>query len=181
MRYRRADVAGGTYFFTVNLAERKRDLLVDYIDDLRSVMKKVKATHPFHIDAMVVLPDHLHAMWTLPRCDADYPMRWALIKAGFSRRLPKDERRNRSRITKGERGIWQRRYWEHLIQDEQDFARHADYIHYNPVRHGYVQRVVDWPYSTFHREVGRGIYTADWGDGPESHMQTGERAELEAD
>ena len=120
MRYRRADVAGGTYFFTVNLAERKRTLLVDFIDDLRAVMKKVKKSHPFHIDAMVVLPDHLHAMWTLPVNDANYPMRWSLIKAGFSRRLPKDERRNPSRVAKGERGIWQRRYWEHLIRDVTD-------------------------------------------------------------
>lgn len=105
MRYRRADVRGGTYFFTVNLAERRRTLLVDHIDALRTVMQKVKTMHPFHIDAMVVLPDHLHTVWTLPEGDADYPVRRALIKAGFSRCLPKDERRNRSRIAKGERGI----------------------------------------------------------------------------
>lgn len=110
MRYRRAKTPGGTYFFTVNLAERKRTLLVDHIDDLRAVVKKVQTAHPFHIDAMVVLPDHLHAMWTLPEGDADYPMRWSLIKAGFSRRIPNGERRNPSRMAKGERGIWQRRY-----------------------------------------------------------------------
>ncbi|MCI5147045.1 MAG: transposase, partial [Candidatus Electrothrix sp. AR3] len=105
MRYRRAKVPGGTYFFTVNLAERKRTLLVDHIDDLRNAVCKVLTDHQFRIDAMVVLPDHLHAVWTLPEGDADYPMRWALIKAGFSRCIPADERRSKSRIAKGERGI----------------------------------------------------------------------------
>jgi len=165
MHYRRADVAGGTYFFTVNLAERKRTLLVDHVDVLWVVIQKVKATHSFHIDAMVILSDHLHALWTLPGTDADYPTRWALIKAGFSRCLPQDERRNSSRIAKGERGIWQRRYWEHLIRDESDYSNHVDYIHYNPVKHGHVKRVAEWPYSTFHRYVARGIYPPDWGGG----------------
>lgn len=154
---------GGTYFFTVNLAERKRSLLVDYIEVLRASIRKVKAAHPFHIDAMVVLPDHLHALWTLPEGDTNYPMRWTLIKAGFSRCIPKGERCSVSRQMKGERGIWQRRYWEHLIRDDLDFARHADYIHYNPVKHGYVRCVSDWPYSTFHRYVEGGIYSKDWG------------------
>lgn len=117
MRYRRAQVAGGTYFFTVNLAERELTLLVDHVDVLRKVIRKVKSAHPFHIDGMVVLPDHLHALWTLPPGDNDYPMRWMLIKTGFSRRIPKGEPCSNSRITKGERGIWQRRYWEHLIRD----------------------------------------------------------------
>jgi putative transposase len=162
MRYRRTDVTGGTYFFTVNLAERKRTLLVDHIDALRTVMKKVKAMHPFSIDAMAILPDHLHAVWTLPEGDADYPVRWALIKAGFSRHLSKDERRNPSRIAKGERGIWQRRYWEHLIRDERDYARHVDYVHYNPVKHGLVKCVKDWPHSTFHRYVKEGAYAENW-------------------
>ena len=174
MRYRRADVTGGTYFFTVNLAERKRSLLVDHIDVLRMVMQKVKSMHAFHIDAMVILPDHLHALWTLPVGDCDYPTRWMLIKTGFSRQIPKGERRSASRQAKGERGIWQRRYWEHLIRDEQDFARHVDYIHYNPVKHGYVKRVADWPYSTFHREVERGVYQLDWAGGPESDLEAGE-------
>ena len=172
MRYRRAKTPGGTYFFTVNLAERKRTLLVDYIDDLRTVVKKVQTAHPFHIDAMVVLPDYLHAMWTLAEGDADYPMRWSLIKAGFSRRIPNGERRNPSRMAKGERGIWQRRYWEHLIRDDRDFERHADYIHDNPVKHGYVPRIRDWPYSSFHRYVRNGMYREDWGGGGDS-AQTG--------
>jgi putative transposase len=176
MRYRRADVAGGTYFFTVNLAERKRTLLVEHVDMLRAMIQKVKAMHPFRIDAMVILPDHLHALWTLPVGDRDYPTRWMLIKAGFSRQLPKDERRSESRQAKGERGIWQRRYWEHLIRDERDYARHADYIHYNPVKHGYVQRVADWPYSTFHRELKRGTYPLGWAGRPEADLNAGEPA-----
>ncbi len=175
MRYRRADLAGGTYFFTVNLAERKRTLLVDYIDILRKVMKKVKTAHPFRIDAMVVLPDHLHAVWTLPEDDADYSTRWALIKAGFSRSLPRDERRNPSRIVKGERGIWQRRFWEHLIRGERDYARHVDYIHYNPVKHGFVSRVTDWSHSTFQRAVVRGDYPPDWAAEPDLDLKAGER------
>lgn len=175
MRYRRADVAGGTYFFTVNLAERKRTLLVDHIDILRSVMEKVKKAHPFRIEAMVILPDHLHAIWTLPDGDVDYPLRWSLIKAGFSRHLPKTERRNLSRIAKGERGIWQRRYWEHMIRDERDYTRHMDYIHYNPVKHGYVHRVTDWPYSTFHRAVAYGLYSQNWAGESDCYLETGER------
>jgi putative transposase len=138
-------------------------------------MRTVKSRHPFHIDALVVLPDHLHAIWTLPEGDADYPKRWALIKAAFSRHLPKDERRNPSRIAKDERGIWQRRYWEHLIRDDRDYARHVDYIHYNPVKHAYVTRVADWPHSTFHRHVGRGLYPPDWGGASDSEFKAGER------
>lgn len=163
MRYRRADVAGGTYFFTVNLAERSRTLLLDRVDVLRTVIQEVKRRHPFQIGAMVILPDHLHALWTLPEDDGDYPTRWMLIKAGFSRRIAPGERRNVSRISKGERGIWQRRYWEHLIQDEQDYARHVDYIHYNPVKHGHVQRASDWSYSSIHQHIAAGFINEDWG------------------
>lgn len=163
MRYRRANVEGGTYFFTMNLAERHRRLLLDHVDILRSAVKTVKQRHPFHIDAFVVLPDHLHAIWTLPGHDADFSTRWMLIKAGFSRHIAKDEHRNASRISKGERGIWQRRYWEHLIRDEGDFERHVDYIHYNPVKHGYVNRAAEWPYSSIHRYIKTGIIASDWG------------------
>jgi putative transposase len=120
MLYQRADATGGTWFFTVNLAERKRTLLVDYVDMPRKVMRKVKSAHPFHIDAMVILPDHLHSLWTLPADDCDYPMRWMLIKAGFSRQVPKGERCSASHITRCERGIWQWRYWEHLIRGDRD-------------------------------------------------------------
>jgi len=175
MRYRRANVAGGTYFFTVNLAERKRTLLVDHVDLLRAVIEKIKAAHRFKIDAMVILPDHLHAVWTLPMGDCDYATRWMLIKAGFSRDLAKDERRNKSRVAKGERGVWQRRYWEHVIRDDRDYSRHVDYVHYNPVKHGYVERVGDWPHSTFHRYVARGIYPPNWAGVHESELEAGER------
>ncbi len=165
MYYRRASIAGGTYFFTLNLAERHRTLLTDHVEVLRNVVRSVKRRHPFHIDAMVILPDHLHALLTLPATDTDYPTRWALIKAGFSRNLAKTERRSPSRIGKGERGIWQRRYWEHTIRDELDYARHVDYIHFNPVKHGYARSAADWPYSSIHRYVAAGRLTRDWGVG----------------
>ena len=112
---------------------------------------------------MVVLPDHLHAIWTLPPDDADFPLRWRLIKTWFSRNLPRGEHRRSSRVDKSERGIWQRWYWEHLVRDETDFARHVDYIHWNPVKHVHVARVKDWPYSTFHRFVRDGVLADDWG------------------
>ncbi|MGH8656490.1 MAG: REP-associated tyrosine transposase [Gammaproteobacteria bacterium] len=163
MRYRRSNIGGGTYFSTVNLAERSRRLLVDHIDLLRDALRIVKQRHLFHIDAMVVLPDHLHAIWTLPPGDVDYSTRWMLIKAGFSRRLPNGERINASRRSKGERGVWQRRYWEHTVRDEEDFRRHVDYVHYNPVKHGYVTRPSGWPHSSIHRYIGSGILPPAWG------------------
>ncbi|MEW6689402.1 MAG: transposase [Pseudomonadota bacterium] len=168
MRYRRAEVSGASYFFTVNLADRSQALLVDHADVLRTVIREVQSRHPFRIDAMVVLPDHLHAIWTLPENDRDFSTRWMLIKAGFSRRLPVSEERNRSRMTKGERGIWQRRFWEHLLRDEKDYERHLDYIHYNPVKHGYVKRPVDWPHSSIHQFIARGIMGLDWAAGNQS-------------
>ena len=163
MQYRRARFAGGTSFFTVNLAERHRSLLVDSIEILRKVVATVKERHPFTIDAMVILPEHLHALWTLPPGDVDYPRRWMLIKTGFSRQIPQGKGRSASRASKGERGIWQRRYWEHCIRDEADFARHVDYIHFNPVKHGHVARAVDWPYSSIHRYIKAGLIDSDWG------------------
>lgn len=174
MRYRRARAPGASYFFTVNLAVRSQDLLVAHVDVLREVMHRVKTRHPFVIEAMVVLPDHLHALWTLPAGDADFATRWSLIKAEFSRRLPKDERINPSRAAKGERGIWQRRYWEHLIRDEEDFARHVDYIHWNPCKHGHAPNPGAWPYSSFHRYVAHGILPADWAMAGEIEVNGGE-------
>jgi len=165
MQYRRSQVEGGTYFFTVNLAERDSSLLVDYIELLRTVVGRVKERHPFIIDAMVILPEHMHAVWTLPPGEANYSKLWMLIKAGFSRNIPQGEYRNKSRLSKGERGIWQRRYWEHLIQDEEDFERHVDYIHFNPVKHGYVTYAADWPYSSIHRYIKAGLVAPDWGVG----------------
>jgi len=163
MRYRRADCPGGSYFFTVNLAERQRTLLIDEISSLRSVFREVKNRHPFYINAMVVLPDHLHAIWTLPEGDSNFAQRWGLIKAGFSKCIAKHERINVSRQQKGERGIWQRRYWEHLIRDERDYSNHIDYIHHNPVKHGYVSRAVDWPHSSIHRYIKDEVIPATWG------------------
>jgi len=169
--YRRPNVPGATFFFTVNLAQRhKSQLLVENIDLLREMFRDVKARHPFFIDAIVVLPEHLHTIWTLPKGDADFKTRWSLIKAGFSRHIPIGERRSESRVKRCERGIWQRRYWEHMIRDEQDFERHVDYIHWNPVKHGWVKRVADWPHSSFHAYVRRGIYRVDWACGPEIEM-----------
>ncbi|AYC34512.1 transposase [Pseudomonas cavernae] len=165
MRYRRAFVPGGTFFFTVNLADRSQTLLTDHIDALRASIRHVRSLHPFGIPAMVVLPDHLHALWQLPENDCDYPLRWSLIKAGFSRAIGHSETVTLSRRLKRERGIWQRRYWEHQIRDEQDLARHIDYIHGNPLKHGYVSRAVDWPYSSIHRYVREGMVTPDWAGG----------------
>ncbi|WP_439844601.1 REP-associated tyrosine transposase, partial [Aeromonas veronii] len=138
------------------------DLLIRHIDLLREVIRHVKQHHPFEIIAMVVMPDHLHTIWQLPPDDSDYPLRWSLIKAGFSRKLAKTERIRESRVRKRERGIWQRHYWEHLIRDEQDYRHHMDYVHINPLKHGHVTRVADWPYSTFHRYVASGVYPLDW-------------------
>ena len=163
MQYRRTWVPGGTYFFTVNLANRSQTLLVDYVEILREAFRKVKCQHPFQIDAIVILPDHLHTLWTLPPEDADYATRWMLIKGGFSRLLPKGEWRNQSRRARQERGIWQRRYWEHLIRDDRDFEGKINYIHYNPVKHGYVSRPADWPFSSIHQYIREGLLPPDWG------------------
>ncbi len=163
MRYRRVKVCGGCYFFTVNLADRRQSILVDEIDLLRDVINTVKRRHRFHLDAMAILPDHLQMMMTLPVNDDQYAVRMSLIKAGFSRCLPKKESIHSSRQLKGERGIWQRRYWEHLIRDDFDYEQHVNYIHYNPVKHGYVNKAVDWPYSTIHDFIDKGILSIDWG------------------
>ena len=163
--YRRNFVPGATYFFTVALADRRLALLTDHIDALRAGFREIRLRHPFAIEAIVVLPDHLHAIWTLPEGDRDFSTRWSLIKADFSRALPRDEPVSHSRRRKRERGIWQRRYWEHTIRDDDDFARHFDYIHFNPVKHGYVENVADWPYSSFHHMVRSGFYPPDWAIG----------------
>jgi putative transposase len=176
--YRRNFTAGGSFFFTANLAERRLRLLTDHIDELRTAFRETRRHHPFTIDAMVVLPNHLHAIWTMPEGDADFARRWRLIKSAFSRRLPTGEQISDSRAAKGERGIWQRRYWEHAIRDENDFARHIDYIHINPVKHGLVTRVRDWPFSSFHRMVKLGVYPEDWaGDVSDHDKAFGERSQ----
>jgi len=174
--YRRNFVPGGSYFFTVNLFDRRSRLLTEKIELLREACRYARERHPFSIEASVVLPDHLHAVWTMPEGDADYALRWRLIKSVFSRGLTPSEPVTNSRSNKGERGIWQRRYWEHTLRDENDFAKHVDYIHFNPVKHGHVTRVADWPYSSFHRFVRQGIYPADWaGDAKQDGSRFGER------
>ena len=172
--YRRACNAGATYFFTVNLADRTSALLTQCIDELRDAVRHVQLRHPFAIDAMVVLPEHLHAVWTLPPNDADHSLRWRLIKTRFSNAMPHGERRCASRIAKGERGVWQRRYWEHLIRNDDDFGRHVDYVHFNPVKHGYVSHAIDWPHSSVHRCVADGRLPADWGGGADGRAGFGE-------
>ncbi len=161
-RYKRNYVEGGTYFFTLNLLERHKTLLIDYIDALRESVASVKRKRPFYIDAWVVLPDHLHAVWTLPEGDADYSSRWREIKKSFSKNIPPGEYLSPVRLKKGERGIWQRRFWVHTILSDEDYRHHIDYIHLNPLKHGLVKRVRDWPYSSFHRAVKMNLYANDW-------------------
>jgi putative transposase len=161
-QYIRAFVPGGTFFFTVALLERHRKLLTEHIDALRSVFMAARKRRPFALEAIVILPDHLHCLWTLPSGDADFSARWHDIKARFAARIPEGERLSPQRLKKGERGIWQRRFWEHVIRDERDYERHVDYIHYNPVKHGHVTKVADWPHSSFHKFVQRGIYNSGW-------------------
>jgi len=173
--YRRNRVPGGTYFFTVNLLDRRSHLLVMHIERLRVAVRKVRAKSPFHIDAWVVLPDHLHCLWTLPVNDADFSGRWRAIKIAFSKSLPPTEHRSAVRILRGERGIWQRRFWEHTIRDDRDYAVHMDYIHFNPVKHGLVHCVADWPLSSFHRCVASGLYPSDWLGNAVEPAEPGER------
>ena len=175
--YHRNRVPGGSYFFTVNLLDRRERLLVEHIDAFRESVRKVRAQRPFHIDAWVVLPDHTHCVWTLPPGDGDYSSRWKAIKIAFAKTLPRIERLSAVQERKGERGIWQRRFWEHTIRDDRDYAAHVDYVHINPYKHGLVQRVADWPYSSFHRYVAEGIYPSDWAGDAATTLKTGERDE----
>lgn len=167
--FRRVRVPGGTYFFTL-ATWRRQSLLThpDAVAALREAFRDVRGVHPFETVALVMLPDHLHAIWTLPPNDADYARRWAMIKRQISRRTAHLVRRatTASMVRRRETGVWQRRYWEHLIRDDTDLRRHLDYVHFNPVKHGYARRVGDWPYSTFHRYVADGRLPADWAADP---------------
>ncbi len=168
MRYRRAKVDGGTFFFTLVTHERRALFGVpDNLALLRQALRTVRQRHPFRIDAIVVLPDHLHCIWTLPEGDHDFPKRWRLIKSQFSRGCkPKYKPLpSRARVRKQEQAIWQRRFWEHQIRDEADFVGHVEYIHYNPVKHGLATSPREWRYSSFHRFVREGLYPAAWGAG----------------
>lgn len=158
--YRRIRVPGATYFFTV-VTYRRHPILAspEAMQTLRASLAVVRRALPFVIDAWVVLPDHMHAIWTLPEGDADYSRRWGRIKAEFTRRYRNE---HASSIGRGAR-LWQPRFWEHMIRNDHDRTVHADYLHFNPVKHGLTSRVSDWPYSTFHRCVRDGIYAPDWG------------------
>jgi putative transposase len=176
VRYRRNFVAGGTYFFTATLVDRKSSALVNHIEALRAAFRATRRAHPFAIDAVVVLPDHLHVLMTLPTGDADYPNRWRLIKRRFTDAVVKAGA-SIARHPNGELALWQRRFWGHTILDDGDFERHVDYIHFNPVKHGLVARVRDWPYSSFHRYVRRGLLPEDWaGDLSQDRASFGERS-----
>jgi putative transposase len=176
--YVRAWTAGATFFFTLSLQDRSARFLIDHVSELRACVADVKARHPFDIDAIVVLPEHLHALWTLPADDADFATRWMLLKHSFTRRLAAsgalDGASATRRGAKGERSLWQRRFWEHQIRDDDDFARHVDYIHFNPVKHGWVMRARDWPYSSLHRFVREGKIGPDWGISAAIEGQFGE-------
>ncbi len=171
--YRRFFVAGGTYFFTVVTYRRRR--LFEHRKPrqiLGATIRECRAMWPFAVDALVLLPDHLHAIWSLPSGDSNYPARWSFIKKTFTQNYLADGGHDR-RVSDGRhlerrRGIWQPRYWEHTIEDEDDFMRHLDYTHYNPVKHGLVSCPADWGPSTFHRWVKAGVYPPDWacGDHP---------------
>ena len=178
--YRRAAVPGGTYFFTV-CTHRRKPLLTDpqCIAALREAIRTTRQEQPFTILAWVLLPDHLHCLWRLPPGDADFSSRWSRIKRQVSQAcrdwLP-SENATTSRQGRRESTLWQRRYWEHLIRDEDDLARHMHYIHFNPVRHRHAPRAADWPHSTFHAYVRRGIYPESWGwaEAPENGKDFGE-------
>ena len=158
VHYRRSFVPGGTYFFTVTLADRQASLLTDRIDALGAAFRQCRATHPFETIAVAVMPEHLHCVWALPDGDADYSIRWSLIKRAFTRR----QYHEGPTPARAKRGVWQSRFWEHTVRDEADLQRHIDYIHYNPVKHGHARRAADWPHSSFHRYVRQGRLTEDW-------------------
>lgn len=161
--YIRDKTKGGCYFLTFNLLDRKSSLLLTHIDKFRDAYAKTLQHHQFKLDAMVVLPDHVHIMITLPPNSDNYAVIVASLKSQFSRQINKTEIITSSRHAKRERGIWQRRFWEHRIRDEIDYQNHMDYIHYNPVKHGYVINPQDWQYSTLHKLIKKGVYPPDWG------------------
>lgn len=166
--YRRAYVPGGTFFFTVK-TERNAPIFRgnDAVQTLGNVIRETKRLWPFEINAIVLLPDHLHTIWCLPPGDADFSKRWGWLKKEFTKRYLNEggleQKTSHSRKKNRRRGVWQRRFWEHTIEDEDDFEAHFDYVHFNPVKHGYVSRPADWPHSSFHRWVAKGVYDLNWG------------------
>lgn len=164
--YIRDKTKGGCYFLTLCLENRPSSLLTDNVELFRNAYKVTKQNHSFTLDAMVLMPDHIHLMITLPKDSDNFSVIIASLKSHFSRQinlLNPDLGISSSRQKKRESGIWQRRFWEHKIRDEIDFLHHVEYIHYNPVKHGYTGSPKDWQFSTFHRFVEQGIYDKDWG------------------
>jgi len=166
MEYRRSFLPGGTFFFTVVTGDRKPLFSESTnITTLRSAFREIQVQRPFTLEAAVVLPDHLHCVWTLPPGDADFSTRWRLIKTWFTKHcdwaLGAED--GKARTSRGERGLWQHRYWEHMLRGETDYRRHIEYIHFNPVKHGYVKAPMDWPYSSFRHYVKKGMYPPDLG------------------
>lgn len=168
-KYFRKKVAGGTFFFTV-VTDSRRPIFgsPQTREMLRDAILHIRQQHAFSQEAFVLLPDHLHTIWTLPDDDDDYSTRWARIKEHFTRAYLRadgvESPLSSSRIAHRERGVWQRRFWEHTIRDEDDFERCFNYIHWNPVKHGYVKRVKDYEWSSFHRYVRLGAYDSHWGE-----------------
>lgn len=180
--YRRSKEPGGTFFFTL-VTFNRIPLFASpkNYENLRSAWKDVQTRHPFETIAVCVLPDHIHAIWKLPEGDADYPMRWKEIKRQFTREYLRYNKngilRSESQQIQGEAAIWHRRYWEHTVRDEEDLNTHIDYVHINPLKHGLITRVSDWPWSSFHRYVRNGIYTDVWGGRIETKLLDVSRGE----
>ena len=164
MQYRRTFVPGGTYFFTVVAARRRR--LFDNEDTIqlvRQAFHHVNTNRPFTVNAMVILPNHLHCIWTLPSSDDDYPTRWRLIKTWVTKHYPSRRHHDTNSSKQRELTLWQARYWEHLIRNGEDYRQHVEYIHYNPVKYGQVRHPWDWPHSSFRQYVREGLYPREWG------------------
>jgi len=173
--YRRHRVAGATYFFTVNLLDRRSRLLTERIGILRQAVSRVRILMLFHIDAWVVLPEHMHCLWTLSEGDGNFPKRWQAIKMAFSRSVTPGKPLSTSRRARGERGIWQRRYWEHTVRDDREYASHMDCIHFNPVKHGLAASAAEWEFSSFRSCVRQGLYPAEWTSVADTAGDWGER------
>jgi putative transposase len=173
--YRRCYVPGGSFFFTV-VTERRAGILANdrARDCLREAIRHCRHHLPFHVDALVVLPDHIHTIWTMPPEDGDYSKRWGIIKKHFTQNWLAlsgiEQPVTASRLRYRRRGIWQRRFWEHALRDERDYQNHFDYLHYNPVKHGLVNNISDWPYSSFHHWVEKGVYPPHWGSRIEDRL-----------
>ena len=177
--FRRSRVTGGTFFFTVVTYRRQRFLCDEDVRlALRESILRAREQHHFEIDAWVLLPDHMHCMWTLPEGDADFSMRWNVIKRGVTRRvgarLQRSDLMNESKAAHRESTLWQRRFWEHQIRADADYQAHMDYIHFNPVKHGLVSHASDWPHSSFHRHVASGAYPVDWAGSPDTSLVGGD-------